>query len=206
MKLFRTDPDDSLRAAEQALQQVSDRIRQLEIERAAKLADPDCDIAEVGKIDREIVSLNANAGVHRDRITAMQERRRELELARREQQRVAAVSDIKTKLAARTAAASKLDRALHALVAAFNELTVADEHVYADWSELLPPPAFINYTRASTIGALSTARLPRPMAPGLVRDLVNRAPLNFVLEVEKRNNDLIAELDAEPVGASEDVA
>jgi hypothetical protein len=53
-----------------------------------------------------------------------------------------------------------------------------------------------DYLRALRIESLSALRKQRPMAPGIVRHLIERSPFDFATEVEKRNAELVTELEA----------
>lgn len=202
MKIFRADPDAALEAAQTALTQAETRIAELTAERAAKIeqAEGDSYLVDVGKIDAEITRLQASIRAHHDRIAAMQRRQREREQADREQAKANGIANVRKRLGRRHDAARKLDNALKQLGEAFVELEAADTDAFANWPAELAAPH--EYFRARTIAALSTRRQQR-MVAGPVRELISLVPFDLSSEVEKRNAELVAELESAPIAEIE---
>jgi hypothetical protein len=207
-RIFRNiSAGSALAAARDALAQTEQRLAALESERAQKLTDADGDyLAETAAIDQQIRSLQANAIVHRDRIPAMDVRPSKQEHARREEEKAAFIGKLKKALPRRQAAVEGLDAALKEVAEAFKELAAADDALFASWPDVMPPADRYSYLRADRIPALSPMRKHRPMAAGLIRELVNRVPFDFAAEVEKRSRELIEELEGSSVPASETAA
>jgi hypothetical protein len=198
--------DGALTAARDALAQTEQRIVELDGERAQKLANADGDyLTEIAAIDAQILSQQAHATVHRDRIAAMAIRRAKQEREQREQERVAFVGELKKTVPRRHAAAARLDAALKEAAKAFEDLAAADEAIFKSWPEVMPPADRFSYLRAMRIEALSSTRKHRPLSAGLVCELINRGPFDFAAEVEKRGRELIEELEGLP-GPADEVA
>lgn len=194
---MKTDPRAALQAAQTALTQAETRIAELLAERAVKIeqAEGDNYLGEVEKIDAEIARLQASIRAHQDRITSMQQRQRDNAVAAREQQRREGIASVKRLLGARAVAAAKLDAAVKQVAEAIAALSVADDAVFVAWPNVLPQAHKLEYLRALRIEPLSSMRKQRPMMAGLVRELVNRVPFDFASEVEKRNLELVEELE-----------
>lgn len=206
MKLFRGDPDDSLRAAQQALAQAEDRIQHLAAERDRALAEAEGDyVAAVAKIDRELLSQQANAGVHRDRIVIMEQRSREAEQARREASKAAAIADRKKAVQPWRAAAARVDAAVAALAEAVAALDAADAAVFTGWPDILPPQHHLSFLSVRTVDALSARRRKPPMMAGLIRELITRDPIELARLVDNNAAELLQSLEAAavPVAPSE---
>jgi antitoxin component HigA of HigAB toxin-antitoxin module len=190
-KLFRTDPDVSLQAAQSALVQAERRIGELQTERTAKIEQAEGDyLAEVAKIDRELASLRANAIIHRDRADAMQVKRREHAKARLEQEKAAGIAEIKKRMSRRRVAAAKLDEAMGHLATASAELIAEDDALYRGWPDMLPSASRLNYTRGTVLDTLPARR-----RIALIRELAALAPSDFGVAIDQKNVELIAELE-----------
>jgi chromosome segregation ATPase len=182
----------------------SDAIRQIELaiaehedQRRAALMAPD-GLSEIRRLDGQIAGKRADIGVLREREAAVEVEAAKVELARREQRRLAAVADVKTRVAARVAAAAKLDQALTQLSEAFTSLERADAALFADWPAELLPVESVRFLRMMNAEALTSHRRQRTVA-GVVRDTVNRGPYGFADEVIRRNDELVAALEAIPL-------
>jgi hypothetical protein len=183
--------------ARSALQQTEEHILSLETERARKLEEAEGDyLGEVDAIDQQLRSLRANIVVHNDRIAAMGTRRVKQAHARREREKVAAITDISNRLERRASAAQKLDEELARVADTFAELSAADQAVFAGWPDMLPQAHSLRYCSASIHEALSSIRKHRPMSAGLIRELVQHLPYGFASLVDERGRELIAELEA----------
>jgi hypothetical protein len=196
---FKRDAGESVQAARAALSQTEEKILGLESERGEKLSTEGDYAAEVATIDRQLVTLRANAGIHRDRIAAMAVHRVEQERGRRAEQKAAGIIEIKKRLARRHAAADKLDQALKLTADAFTELSAADDALFANWPDMLLPVARVHYLRSSVLDPLSGHRKPRPMAAGAVREIAARVPFNFAATLEEKAEEMISELEQAPI-------
>jgi hypothetical protein len=207
MKLFRKDPAAELGSTQAALLQIEARLRQMEIDRTARLeAADDNYLDEVAKIDREKAILNNQAAVHRDRLVVLERRVCEHDRQQLTLRQAEAVAIIRRSQGASVTAAKKLDAGLKQVAEAVSELDAADEATFStNWTDELPPVSRLLYLRSQTIEPLSTMRRVRPAMAGLVRELVYKLPFNFTQQVEQRNAELIAELESaglpEPQGA-----
>jgi hypothetical protein len=201
MKIFRTDPDDSLQGAQHAITQAEERISQLTIERAAKIeqAEGDAYINDVAKIDREIATLRANVGLHRERIDAMQARQRLQVRARLEQEKAAGIADVRKRLSKRHEAAQKLDAALKQVTEAFAECVRADELAFSSWPSVVSSLGRLSHFRLEAFEPLSASRKPRPPSAGLVRCLAEHEPFDLAAAIEARNAEVIEMIEAAPV-------
>jgi hypothetical protein len=194
----------ALAAARDALAQTEQRVVELENERAQKLTDADGDyLAETAAIDQQIRSLQANATVHRDRIAAMDIKRVRQEHAHRKAEKAAFIGELKKALPRRQAPVEQLDAALKEAAEAFKELAAADDIIFKNWPDVMPPADRFSYLRADRIPALSPMRKHRPMSAGLIRALTNRGPFDFAAEVEKRSRELIEELEGPPASIAD---
>jgi hypothetical protein len=186
---------NALQIAQSALVETERRVAELEIERAQKLEDAESDyLAEIDALDQQIRTLQANASVHRDRIAAMDIKAAKRERARIAEQRLTAIAERKALLPARVSAAEQVDAALKQLADAFAGLETADNALFAAWPDILPSPHRFTYLSALRIGELAAGRRQR-MTAGAVRHLVERVPLEIAAEVEKRNRELLEELE-----------
>jgi hypothetical protein len=187
---------NSLQVASDALEQTEQRIVELEGERVQKLADAEGDyLAEIGAIDQQLRSLRADWIVHRDKIAALEIRITKQAHARREQEKSAFIDELKKALPRRQAAVERLDAALKETAEAYKDLAAADDAVFINWPNVMPPADRFGYLRAMRIGVLSSTRKHRPMTAGLIREMINRGPFDFAAEVEKRGIELIQELE-----------
>jgi hypothetical protein len=199
------DPDDSLQVASTALAQTEQRAGELEIERAAKIEQAEGDyLADVAKIDRELTNLRANAVVHRDRVDAMQVRRRRHDRARLEQEKTAGIAEVQKRLGARLDAARKLDTALVAVGHAFAELLKAEDDAFGNFPRSVSPLGSLGHFRLDGIEALSSHRVRRPPSTGLVRCIAEHEPFDFAGVIETKNREAIEMLESAPV--AEDAA
>jgi hypothetical protein len=180
-----------------AIRQIERAIAELEDKRHVALSSPD-GLSEVRQIDDRIAGLRADIAVMREREAWVAGKALEAERRQREQRRLAAVADIKTRLGAREVAAQKLDQALASLAEAFAAFERADAALFVGWPDVLPNAEMLRFLRLMNIDALSYTRKSRPPGPGAVLVLLNKLPLNLAAEAEKRNGELIAALEAEP--------
>ncbi len=122
------DSNIALQAAQAAIQQTEERIAELRHERATKIEQADADeyIADVAKIDAEIVRLQASLSAHHDRIAIIQRRLREQERASREQQKSACIAAVKKAVPRRQAAIERVDDLTKQLAEAVAALEAAD--------------------------------------------------------------------------------
>ena len=195
---FSRDPAAALERATAQLTTTEGEIAALQAERAAAVRDYE-DVEAVAAVDAKIDHKRRTAGILRDRITALQEAQREHDRRKLDDARQSAVKTIVTRLDARVQAATKLDRAGVLVAEALAELAAADEAVFAGWSDLLPPAHRLTYLRMLNLDPISSQRKPRPMSPGVIRQLVEKLPLNLAGEAEKRNAELVSELQAAPI-------
>jgi hypothetical protein len=182
---------NSLQGARDALAQTEQRLIELDGERAQKLAD------------QQRRSLQADWTVHRDAIAALEIKQTKRERARRAEEKAAFVGELKKTLPRRQAAVDRLDAALKEVASAFVDLAAADEAIFANWPEVMPPADRFSYLRAMHIEPLSSMRKQRPLMAGLIRELINRGPFDFAAEVEKRGRELIEELEGSAASAGE---
>jgi hypothetical protein len=202
---FLVDADDAISAVQNALAAAENKISALEMERKAKLDSADDNwLVDVARIDRERVSTRAIIGVYQERLIALKRRQRDQDMARRDQLKASGIAEIKKRLVRRRTATEKLEQALKQVAVAFAELDAADIAVFENWSEVLPPAHRLVYCRASIHEALSSRRIIRPMAAGIVRELAERVPLNLVGAIDEKSADLVAELEATPVELPEE--
>jgi hypothetical protein len=195
---------NSLQAARDAMTQTEQRMTELEGERVQKLADAEGDyLAEIGAIDRQLKSLQADWIVHRDKIAALEIKKTKQHRAKREEEKTAFVAELRKTLPRRQTAVERLDAALKEVADAFAELTVADAAIFANWPEVLPPVHRLAYLSAFRIEPLSALRKQRPMSAGLIHELVKRVPFDFAAEVDKRSRELIEELEGSSIPAEE---
>jgi hypothetical protein len=195
---------NSLQGARDALAQTEQRLIELDGERAQKLADAEGDyLAEISAIDQQRRSLQADWTVHRDAIAALEIKQTKRERARRAEEKAAFVGELKKTLPRRQAAVDRLDAALKEVASAFVDLAAADEAIFANWPEVMPPADRFSYLRAMHIEPLSSMRKQRPLMAGLIRELINRGPFDFAAEVEKRGRELIEELEGSAASAGE---
>jgi hypothetical protein len=212
MALFQTDPAKALHAEQAALVAAERRLAELLVERAAKIeqADGDNYLDDVAKLDAEVGKLGKVVATRRERITVLEAKARAAVAAMAAKARASEVAAIGQRLTARTAAAAELEQGLKIVAGAFEKMERADTAVFANWTDELPPSHRFSYLSAMRIIELSATRKTR-MTAGLIRELVKRAPLGIAAEVEKRNRELVDELNAaikppvEPE-ASEDTA
>jgi hypothetical protein len=129
----------------------------------------------------------------------MEAKHRRLGLARREEEKAEFIGELKKALPRRQAAVARLDAALKGAAEAFKDLAAADEAVFANWPDVMPPADRYSYLRAMRIEPLSSMRKQRPLMAGLIRELVNRVPFDFAAEVEKRSRELVEELEGPSV-------
>lgn len=182
---------NSLQAARDALAQTEQRLMELDSERAQKLENAEGDyLSEIGAIDQQRRLLQADWTVHRDAIAALEIKQAKRERARREEEKAAFVAELKKTLPRRQAAAERLDVALKEAASAFEDLAAADNAIFVNWPEVMPPADRYSYLRASRIAELSSTRKQRPLMAGPVRELVNRVPFDFATEIEKRGREL----------------
>jgi hypothetical protein len=205
MKIVRSG-EDGIAAAERALAETEARIATLEAEWPAKIAEDGDYVAAVTSLDRELATLRANATLHRERIMVLREKQKKVNRALREQQKVSGIAAVKKLLSARSAAAAKLDRALQGVAEAFAELEVADKAIFADWPDVLMPARRLDYLSVLRLDALSSMRKQRPIAPGVIRQILEKLPFDFGTEVDKRNDELIDELTAAPISDEQEAA
>jgi hypothetical protein len=202
---FLVDADDAFSAVQKALAAAENKISVLELERKAKLDSADDSwLVDVDRIDRDLASNRANVGVYQERLVALKRRQRDQDMARRDQIKASGIAEIKKRLVRRRTATEKLEQALKQVAVAFAELDGSDIAVFEGWSEVLPPAHRLAYCRASIHEALSSRRIIRPMAAGIVRELAERVPLNLVGAIDEKSSDLIAELEATPVELPEE--
>jgi hypothetical protein len=197
---FKPDPDDSLVAATAALARTEQRIAELQIERTAKIETADGDyVTDVAKIDREIIGLGANASVHRDRMEAMEAKRRQQVLARLEQEKTTGVAEVRKQLGKRHDAARKLDAALAQVTQAFAELIKTDEEAFSNFPPSVSPLGRLNHFRLEAFEALSTRRMQRPPSAGIVRCVAEHEQFQFADAIEARNREVIEMLEGAPI-------
>jgi hypothetical protein len=202
---FLVDADDAVSAVQNALAAAENKISALGLERKAKLDSADDSwLVDVARIDRELVSNRANIGVYQERLNALKRRQRDQDMARRDQLKASGIAEIKKRLVRRRTATAKLEEALKQVAVAFAELGASDGAVFENWNEVLPPPHRLAYCRATIHEALSSRRIIRPMAAGMVRELAARVPLNLVEAIDEKSSDLLAELEATPVELPEE--
>jgi HPt (histidine-containing phosphotransfer) domain-containing protein len=199
MRLFG-DPAAALVTAQTALEQAEARANKLTDERAAVFVEAGEEyLAQAAKLGHAISGALADAGVHRERIAVLHQRCRELEQHRREQQKVAALADIRKRLVKRHEAARKLDAALAQLSSAFAECVRADEMAFSNWPAVVSPLGRLNHFRLDAFEALSAHRIPRPPSAGPVRVLAEHEPFNFAAAIEARNAEVVEMLEGAPV-------
>jgi hypothetical protein len=199
----RTDPDETLKAAEAALAQAESKIADLERDRAAKLLELDY-TAGVESIDLQISAHRRAAVVHRDRLAAMLQKRRTDDRARLEREKADGIADIGKRLARRDSAAQRLEAALADVSAVFAELSAADEATFTGWHAVLPAPNTVSYL---SIGSMATLcrRDRRPsdfdarVIVGSVRSIAEGAAEGLAAEVQQKGRDLLEILQAEPI-------
>ena len=208
MKIFRADPDAALQAAQADLQAAERRIGELQIERAAAIEQAEGSeyVSAVAKISTELAHLGASVGAHRDRVAAMETRRRQQILARREQDRQAGIADVRKRLGKRSVAARKLDTALAEVKRSFAELMEADEEAFSNFPPSVSPLGQLAHFRLDGFQALSARRGPQPPSAGIIRRVVELDAFNFGDAIEARNGEVIEMLESASVPADEAAA
>jgi hypothetical protein len=194
----RTDPDDTLPAAEASIAQIEERIAALTAERDEKLLTESF-VEDVGRIDRELVSLRANIDIHRQRAAALRDRRRANVQAQRVQEKKAAVAEVGKHLSRRFSLAQRLDKAIAEVEAACNDLVAADDEAFKNWPDVLPNADHLAYTRATIIPALSTRGQRQPLFAGIVRTIAQHGAYGFASAVDQANRELLQELQSAPI-------
>jgi hypothetical protein len=198
--------DHAIEAARADLATTENRIAQLETA-CAEMLERDDYVGAASKLAREIEAARTVEAAHRQRLVVLQARQQKVEHERREQERVSAISAIRKLLPARAAAAAKLDRALGAVSAAIAELEAADKAVFHGWSGGLPPAHSLKFCSVVTAAPLSTTRREVPLAPGLLRNLLEKLPLwDFSGDAARANKELIDELERTPLVEHEEAA
>lgn len=185
MSSIRQNPQESIVAAEA-------RIAALEIERQAKIEAGEGDFAgAVARIDAEIATLRSRVAVYQQRAEAIERRARQQAARAAEQQRLAGIAAVKSRLNRRVAAARKLDTSIGAVRDAFAELLQADVDLFADWPAGVSHLGQMHHFHIACIEALSARRQPRPPSAGLVRSLAEHAAFNLAAAIEKKNAELV---------------
>lgn len=205
MKIFRTDPDAALQAAQADLQAAERRIGELQIERAAAIEQAEGGeyVSAVAMINTELAHLGASVVAHGARVVAMKTRCHQQVLARREQDRQAGIADVRKRLGKRSAAARKLDTALAEIKRSFAELMAADEEAFSDFPPSVSPLGRLAHFRLDGFQALSAWRRPQPPSAGIVRRVAELDAFNFADAIEARNREVIEMLESSPLPADE---
>jgi hypothetical protein len=201
MKIFRTDPTESMQAAQAALIQTEQRIVELQTVRAEKLelAEPDF-LSAVSKIDAELAGLRSNVAIYGQRVTAMQVKRHQQMLARLEQEKAAGIADVLARLGKRHAAARKLDAALMQVTQAFAELVKAEEDAFGStWPASVSSLGRLGHFRIEALEELSSRRMQRPPSAGIVRCVAEHESFQFADAIEARNGQVIEMLEGAPI-------
>jgi len=168
------------------------RIAELDIERQAKIdAGDDNFAAVVARIDAEIASVKASILIFRQREEAMERRARQQAAVRAEQERLAGVASVRSRLTRRHEAGRKLDAALAQVHEAFAELLQADGELFNDWPTAVSDLGRLHHFRIDGIEPLSARRSRRPLSGGLVRSIAEHPAFNFADTIEARNSELV---------------
>jgi hypothetical protein len=206
MKLPFTRTEDRVAVAA-ALAASEAKLSELGRDRMAKLEEPGDQFSAVEAIDKKIEAESRAVSYHRSRLEVIDRQEIKDAQLRVEQERAAFLDELKKKrLPRRLAAAVKLDNApLKDVPSAHADLIAADDAVYANWPDVMPPASRFGWTRITTIEALSPRRSQK-MVAGLVRELASREPYSFATAVAKLNDELMAELEETTVPAAEEFA
>jgi hypothetical protein len=195
----RTDPDDTVPAAEASITQIEQRMTALVADRAEKLLTEDFSTDDVGRIDRELATLNANIVIHRERASALKVRQRAQHQKRLELEKKTAMEQIAIRLSRRYDLARRLDKALAEVEAACNDLVTADDDAFKNWSDTLPRANLLAYTRATVIPALATRGQRQPLFAGIIRTIAQHGAYGFASAVDQANRELMQELQSAPI-------
>jgi hypothetical protein len=197
---FKPDPDDSLVAAAAALARSEQRIAELQIQRTAIIETADGDYAaEVGKLDTEIRNLGANASVHRDRMEAMEAKRRQQVLARLEQEKTTGVAEVRKLRGELTEAAKEADAAKALFTAAFRKMMKVSEKIDANYPSSVSSLGRLGHFSLEAIEPLSSRRRQRPPSAGIARDFAEHEPFRLEELVEAQNREVIEMLEGAPI-------
>lgn len=198
MKIIKEPPAAALEAAQAALHRVEQVIGDLRVQRSSAIENGADDFARRAAVcDAEIATQTAAAAALRERIDLIERHKAEAAQQQREQAKKAAVAEISKHVVARQSAAERLDTVLKQLLQALEAFDAAEQAVFADWPDVLPPAHRFSYLRLH-LDALSTARKPR-MGAGLIRELASHVPYGLATMTAERNTELVAELEAAPV-------
>ena len=200
MKLFTRSTADNLAAARQSLAGAETKIGELEAVRTAKL--PEADLAEVQRIDQDLVTQRHAASIYRDRIGSLIDRLRQEERERLEAEKADKIADMAKRVARRDAAAQQLETALAGVRKAYIELAAADEAIF---------PAHSGFNYLSTTSMAPLCRRDRSafdpairVVIGPVRAIADGAGADLVEDIRQKGRDLIAIMEAEPIAESVD--
>jgi hypothetical protein len=131
MKIFSRDLPGLLERERAALAAAEAKARELQEQRSSMLFEVD-GFDRLWRLDREIAEQHSRAGIHSERIAALQHEEQELDRARREEQRAAAIRAIEAKLKERAAATAELETIARQLVKQFASV-VADRGIRSAW-------------------------------------------------------------------------
>jgi hypothetical protein len=192
------DPSKAIAETVSLLAQTGSRIEHLAEARQRALLLTD-GLAEVRRLDDQIADAEASITAMTERVKLLELEVSKIEAVQHERRRLAAVAEVKTRLAERVSAAQRLDEVLAQLLPAFADLERIDDALFADWAVELPKAETLRFLRLMNLESLSTHRRQR-MVVGVIRDAVGRGPYNFAAEAEKRNSELAAAIEASPFG------
>jgi hypothetical protein len=197
---FRSNPVAALNATQSAIVHAEERIAQLQVKRAALIdVDSELDLTAIAKIDRDIESERTSVAVHSDRISALQARCREQELARKEEQKAAGIAAYAKLLAKRAAGAKKFDAGQRMCIEGFAEMLAADREATVNYPPGISPLGRLPHYSLDAFPPLSAQRRQRPPTAGHAREFAEHEFYNFAEAIERQNNECIELLRAQPI-------
>jgi hypothetical protein len=199
MKVFRSSPQELLKAAQAALLQAADRKVELHAKRAQliEIAESDIDVAQVEKIDAELARLTANEGVFRDRIFAMEQKCRQQNRERLEQEKAVGIAEARKLLDKRTAACREIDAAVAHVKRALADFLKTNAEVKANWPSTVSSRGLIPYFDLENLEPLS-AHIRQHRTAGVVRAIAEQS-FSFADIAAERSLEAIELLEAAPI-------
>jgi hypothetical protein len=206
MKLIRT-AEDHLKAAQAGLLQAADRKAELHAKRIQLIegADSDIDVAQVEKIDAELLRLTANEAVFRDRIFAMEAKCRQQALARLQQEKAVGIAEARKLLDRRTAACREIDAAVAHVKKAVADFLKMNADVKAAWPASVSARGLLQYFDLEYLDDLSS-HIRQHRTAGIVRAIAEHEPFGFADISIERAREAIDLLEAAPIDQPEEIA
>jgi hypothetical protein len=206
-----TDTNDKLQKARASLAASEARIAELKGEREDRLIAGD-ETEAIRGLDREIIEIEADAGIYRQRITKLEEELRDQRQAERERTKAKQIDKLERILDRRTKIANELQSAIARMGELFFALAEMRSEAINAWPAGLPPPTFKTLQGTTVMmeiawaqwyagrpDAMSGSKLPKPSAmPGVAG--INQVGIGAAAEAE--GQALIATLRRTPLARS----